>query len=474
MEKSSYEYIIIGAGSTGLPAADFAAQLDAKVLLVEADRIGGDCTWTGCVPSKALLYCASVIREFTIGQDQGWVSGEFDVDFSAIQTYVRNVSNKIAATETPEILKKVGIDVIFGPAKFVTRHTIELNDEIYHGKKFLICTGATPNIPPIEGIQNVPYHTYRTIYDIDQLPNHLIIVGGGPTSCEMGQVFRTFGSQVTIIEEMVHILPKDDPDAGKLLTDVFQKEGIEVLLGNRVEKLVFSDKNDEITAVTKNHTVRGDALLMAVGRKPNVSNLNLDTIGVSLNEHGGIRVNNQLKTSQNNIYAAGDCLGGFQFTHLGGYQGVMATRNALLPFSTKGTPKYIPWTTFTHPAVAHVGITRIEDYHNPNDVKTCYWPLEKVDRAITENKTNGFIKIFHKKNGTILGVTIVAPQAGEMLHEWIFAIEQGKKMGDISNFIHVYPTYSIGNMRAAYADLMNHLLSGLTGKVIIKTSQLLR
>ena len=466
MLDTNYDFIIIGAGSTGLTAASMAAQIGVKVILVEGKRIGGDCTWTGCIPSKSLLYSASVIQEFNAGKEQGWFTGELDINFPEIKNFVRKAIDDIATTETPDILREEGIDVVLGKAKFISQNKIEVNGEIYTGKKFLIATGAKPIIPLIEGVNKVPFHTYETIFDIEPLPSHLIIIGGGPISCEMGQAFRTFGSKVSIIQEKDRLLRKDDPDASNLLAEVFRQEGIELFFNQHVEKILYSDQTEVIEVLTKNTKISGDALLLAVDRKPNIDSLNLDAIGVNINEQGGIIVDKNLTTSQNNIYAAGDCIGGLQFTHLGGYQGFIATRNALFPGNMTGLPENVPWTTFTHPAVAHVGLSNLDDYKKPEEVETCFWPLTKVDRAVTESKTKGFIKIFYKKDGTILGVTIVAPHAGEMIHEWIFAMDQGRKIGDIAETIHVYPTYSIGSMRAAATIRTNQVLSGISGKLI--------
>ncbi len=470
MEDTFFDFIIIGAGSTGLTAADFAAKLETKVLLVEANKIGGECTWTGCIPSKALLHCSSVIKDFTAGQKFGWVTGKVDVDFSAIKSFVQRAINDIAITETPEILRKEGIDVKLGKAQFKSPITIEVNGGKVSGKKILICTGAKPIIPPIEGLENVPFHTYETIFDIENLPAHLMIIGDGPISCEIGQAFQTFGSKVTIIEELDRLIPNDDPDASKLLAEILREDGIDLHFGNRVNKLSYSDQSREITVSTKKTNITGDTLLVVVGREPNVKDLNLEAANISLNEQGGISVNKNLRTSQKNIFAAGDCIGGLQFTHLGGYQGFMAARNALLPGNTLGMPKYVPWTTFTNPEVAHVGISSPQEYKTPEKVETCIWPLSKVDRAVTDSKTKGFLKFYYKKNGTILGVTIVAPHAGDMIQEWIFTMIHGKKLGDIANTIHVYPTYSIGSMRVATSVRMNQAFSGISGKFLKKFS----
>lgn len=475
MSEKNFDFIVLGAGAAGLSAVDFACRLDVKVLLIEKEKIGGDCTWTGCIPSKSLLHCAHTYQNVINEVERGLFSGKINVNFSDVKDYVQNRINIIATTESPDILRKEGIKVIFGEARFISRNQIEVNGEIYTGKYFLVCTGAKPIIPPIKGLENVPYFTYENIFDINDLPEHLIIIGGGPIGCEMAQAFRRLGSNVTIIEGLSHLLPRDDLEASELIEEIFQKEGIEIIHNDLVTKVSPIEKTEEVMVLTEKYLkIIGTHILVAVGRKPNTNRLQLDRAGVELNPNMGIIVNKSLRTSQKHIYAAGDCVGGLQFTHLAGFQGVIATRNALLPGNAKGIPNTVPWTTFTQPEVAHVGISDPKQYKNPNEVVTCVWPLIKVDRAITDSQTDGFIKIFHTKDGDILGVTIVAPRAGELITEWVIAMDNSIKLGAISSSLHVYPTYSLAAMQVAAAIRLNQFLSGTIGKLIVSVSRFFR
>jgi pyruvate/2-oxoglutarate dehydrogenase complex dihydrolipoamide dehydrogenase (E3) component len=475
MSKDKYDFIIIGAGSAGLSAAEFASKLGIKVLLVEANKIGGDCTWTGCVPSKALLHCANQFHEAQEGIAQKYISGEIQVNFSEIMEYVRSKINIIAESESPDVLREEGIDVLIGEAQFSSSTQIKVNYETYTGKRILISTGAKPSIPPINGINQIPYLTYETIFNLEELPTHLLVIGGGPIGCEMAQAFRRFGSEVTIVEGMSHLLPRDDPEVCKVIEEQFQEEGIKIISKDLVIRVKTDDSTNEINVQTRNGIeLRGSHLLVAVGRKSMNSKLNLQYANVQLDERGGIVVDNNLRTSNGNIYAAGDCLGGLQFTHLAGFQGFVAARNALLPGSTTGLPKNIPWTTFTQPEVAHVGLRQKREFIKPEEVMTCFWPLNKSDRAIIDSKTRGFVKVLNKKSGEILGVSIVAPNAGEMIHEWILAIDKGIKIDSVASSIHVYPTYSISHQQLAGAIKINQYLKSTTGKIVNEVSRFFR
>jgi pyruvate/2-oxoglutarate dehydrogenase complex dihydrolipoamide dehydrogenase (E3) component len=475
LPSNEYDFIIIGSGAAGLTAAEFASKIGIKVLLVEAERVGGDCTWTGCIPSKSLIHCASIVKKVKEGKQMGLFASELDVNFIGVKKYVKNTIETIADTESPDVLRKEGIDVILGKAKFVSEREIEVNDITYSGKKFLVATGAKPFMPPVEGLDEIPFLTYETIFDIEKLPDHLIVMGGGPIGCELAQAFRRLGSKVTVMEGMDRLLPRDDPEASRILTEAFKQEKIEIFIEEKVVKVLKSENNGEITVITANGVeVRGSDLLVVVGRKPNLEGLDLEIIGVELDDKGNMVIDKNLRTSRGHVYAAGDCTGGLQFTHLAGYQGFVATRNAFLPGSSEGVVNHVPWTTFTDPEVAHVGLSNVQDHEQPSEVMICFWPLDKVDRAITDGNTRGFIKIFYKKNGEILGVTVVAPRAGEMIQEWVMAMKMGIKIGDVANVIHVYPTYSTGAQQAAYMIRVNELLQGMTGKMIKKLARFMR
>ena len=468
-----YDLVIVGGGSAGLMAASLAVQFDARVALVERDRIGGDCTWTGCVPSKTLRKAAKVAHAMRTAERYGLVPAEPEVDLGAVMNHVRSVVDEIYQEESPQALRADGIDVYLGGARFLDPHTLVAGKDTITARNVIITTGAHPYIPPIQGLESVDYVTYETIWELDTLPRHLLVAGAGPVGSELAQAFRRLGSSVTLIASGDRILPRDDPAASRVLEDVFRSESIQVVPNARVE-LVWQDEAGRIHVGAGGNGLEGDALLIAAGRRPNVDGLDLEKAGVDYSS-SGIQVDDHLRTSQRHIYAAGDCTGGYQFTHYAGWQAAMAARNALLPGASKGCGRSVPWTTFTDPEVAHAGLTESQAREQfGNAVKTCDWPMAQVDRARTEGDTDGFIKLVHLQNGTLLGATIVAAQAGEMIHEWIVALDRGIKVDDLSNILHVYPTYSIAGMQASAAIRVERLLNGTTGRVVRGLARLTR
>ena len=463
MDKK-YDLAIIGAGSAGLVAADFAVKLGVSVALLEKDRVGGDCTWSGCVPSKALLKIAKVSHQMHIAERYGLTSANTPVNLKEVMAHVKSVVDDIYQDESPGVLQAKGINVHMGDVHFVDTSTITVGDVQLSARRILICTGASPFIPTIDGLDSIDYLTYQNVWDLEELPGHLMIIGAGPIGCEMAQAFCRLGSKLTLVEAGDRLLPRDDPAASQALTVVLEAEGVEIRLNSSVHRAWKDD--DDIHLSTSRGELAGDTLLVAVGRRPNVDKLSLENANVSYTTNG-IEVNKNLRTSQKHIYAAGDCTGGHQFTHYAGWQAVMAVRNALLPLASKGVLEHVPWTTFTDPEVAHAGYTEKEAREKyGDDIQTYDWPMSKVDRAHTEGDTTGFIKFICKKNGKLLGVTIVAAKAGEMINEWSLMLSRGLKYGDLSEAIHVYPTYSTANQMAATDIRISGLMSGLSGKII--------
>ena len=470
--NSSYDLLIIGGGSAGLTAAAFAVQLGARVALVEKHRIGGDCTWTGCVPSKTLLRAAKVAHEMRNADLHGLRPVEPVVDLKQVMDHVRAVVADVYQAETPEALRADGIEVFLGATKFVDPHTVTVGQDRLTARRVLLATGAHPVIPPVPGLENVDSWTYESLWDMEVLPEHLLVLGAGPIGCELAQAFRRLGARVTLVEADERILPRDEADASRVLADKFAGEGIDLRLGALVERAWQS--GDGIHIVASGDELEGDAILVATGRRPNVDDLELERAGIAYDPHG-IHVDNHLRTSQKHIYAAGDCIGGYQFTHYAGWQGFMAVRNALLPGASTGVIERVPWATFTDPEVAHVGLTEAQAKEKLGDgVLTCEWPMERVDRARTEGDTSGFIKLVHENDGTLLGTTIVCARAGEMIQEWTLALDRGLKIGDLAKSIHVYPTYSMAGMQAAAHIRVAQLLHGTSGKVVRGMARLMR
>ncbi len=470
--SKTYDLVIIGGGAAGLMAASFAVQLDASVALVEKHRIGGDCTWTGCVPSKALLRAAKAAQEMRTAARYGLTSVEPEVNLKAVMAHVRDVISGVYEEESPEALQDDGIDVFLGAAFFLDSNTIAVGDVTLTARRVLIATGAHPYIPPIRGLDEVDYLTSESLWELEEMPPRLLIVGAGPVGVEMAQAFQRLGSQVTLLTSRNRLLPRDDPEASRVLGEIFEAEGISIAYDARAE-LAWQDQAG-IHVGAGGRGLVGDALLMATGRRPNVEGMGLEEAGIIFSPDG-IQVDSQLRTSQRHIYAAGDAAGGYQFTHYASWQAAMAVRNALLPGTSQGVSELVPWTTFTDPEVAHVGLTeeQAREQHG-NDVRTCNWPMTRVDRARTDGDTAGFIKLVHRRNGTLLGATIVASRAGEMIHEWLVVLQQRIKIADLSNAIHVYPTYSVAGMQAASEIRINQFLNGTGGKVVRSLARLTR
>jgi pyruvate/2-oxoglutarate dehydrogenase complex dihydrolipoamide dehydrogenase (E3) component len=459
-----YDLIVVGAGSAGLSAAYFGVEVGLRVALIEREKVGGDCTWTGCVPSKSLIHAAEVAHHMRSADRVGIQGVEPEVDMKAVMDRVHRIIEEIYAEETPEAVREDGIDVYLGEAHFVNPHTIEVNDELLRGKKFILTTGARPLVPPIDGIKEVGHLDYKSVWEIDELPQRLIIVGGGPIGSELAQAFRRLGSEVKVVHSQGRILPRDEPEASEALMTVFRREGIELHLDRRAERVWRDEAGLHLRA--GDEELVGDALLLAVGRRPNVEALNLENAGVEYGKQG-ITVDKNLRTAARHIYAAGDCVPGLQFTHYADWRAFMATRNALLPGAFKGSTDYVPWTTFTDPEVAHVGMSEAEAREKYGDaVDVLIFPAHKIDRARAEDDTDGFIKITYRKRRVLppkpLGVTIVARRAGEMIQEWTLVLATGVSLTKITRAIHVYPTYVRGNVQSA-GQLLSGLMSGRLG-----------
>ena len=469
MPARDFDLVILGAGSGGLTAAGFAAQLGAKVALVEKYRIGGDCTWTGCVPSKALLKAAKVAHEVRTASRFGISTNQPVVEMANVRAYVRHAIEQVYQVETPEELYKRGIEVIQGAGRFIDPQTIQVGGQLVHGRAFLLTTGARPRIPCIEGLRDVPFLTYEQIFDNDRLPRSMIVIGGGPIGMEMAQAHQRLGSDVIVAAD--RLLPKDEPEAREVMRRVFEREGARFLWG-RAKSVRKQD--GEIVVASDGEEARGDLLLIASGRQPAVAGLDLEKAGVAYSEKG-IPVDAHLRTNVKHIYAAGDVTGGYQFTHFAGWQAFQATRNALLPGSSPGITDLVPWVTFTDPEVAHVGLTEEQAKLRFGESVTVYrWEMTHTDRAICEDDRDGFIKLITTRDGSLLGATVVNARAGETITEFIVAMKHGLKVSDLAGAIHAYPTYSTPVQQLAAEMATEHTLAGVPGKIIRGISKIIR
>ncbi len=463
---TDYDLIVIGGGSAGLTAAEFGAKIGAKTLLVEASRIGGDCTWTGCVPSKSMVNYSSKVENLRILKEMNLIKDSEELDYNSVYEYIQDRIKTIYNEESPEALRKKGIEVLIGEAKFISDSKIKVNDKEIIAKRFIITTGSSPKIPidEIEGLGKITFYTSGTIFDLKKLPEHLVIIGGGPISCELGQSFQRLGSKVTIITTNKRLLPKNDPEASELILQTFKQQGIETIF---CEKIVKAEQKSELIEVITEDgkTISGSHLLVAIGRKPSLSRLNLEAASVTLKE-GFIDVNKYLRTKNKRIYAAGECISSYQFTHVAGFLGYIAVRNALLPFSSSAKLPLIAWTTFTSPEIAFAGVEGLFERLNAKKYSEVNFNLDKVDRAITDSDTAGFVKIYLNKRQRIVGSLVVGSRAGEIIHELILAIKNKEKVSTIANLMHIYPTYSMIVQQAAIKKTEESLLEGFIGKLI--------
>lgn len=461
--KYTHDIIIIGGGSAGLTGARFAARLGARIALVEKHRIGGDCTWTGCVPSKALLRAGKAAHEVRKAVRFGIEVGESTVDMAKVKAHVMDAVHGVYEGETPEKLAADGIDVVLAPASFTDSHTIRAAAKTFSAPKFVICTGAKPSIPPIAGLSGVQYLTHETIFDNDQLPGHLLVIGAGPIGLELAFAYRRLGAKVSVLA--AEMLPLEDPEVHDFIADMMAMEGVHILLGPIDE---VSQAGKEYIVRCPGGEARGDMLLVATGRRPNVEGLNMEAAGVQFCVRTGIDVDAYLRTNVNHIYAAGDVLGGLQFTHLAGWQCFQAVRNALLPGRSVGTPGVLPRVTFLDPEVASAGLLEDEARtRHGADIRVHRWDMAKSDRAIADGKPQGFIKVVARANGTILGVTIVAARAGEMLAEFVLAMENGLGLSEISTAVHAYPTWTTSVQQVASEEAMDRFLASRMGRLAL-------
>lgn len=452
----TYDVIVIGGGAAGLTSSGIAANFGAKTMMIERHRLGGDCTWTGCVPSKAILKAAKVAHYMREAATYGIVEQPLEVDFAKVIGRVRHIREEVYEdADSPKIYENMGIDVRTGQASFVDPHTIELThdgkSERFTARYIVIAAGASAFVPPIEGLKDVPYLTNESLFEINELPKRLAIVGGGPIGTEMCQAFARLGSQVTVIDRGPVIMSKDDPELAGMLQQHLQGEGVRYVMNAAVKRVFRQNGAIAIEAESGGGltTIEADALLLATGRAANVAGLNLEAAGVAYTKRG-IDVNESGRTNVGHIYAIGDIAGRYQFTHMSEHMAKVAMTRALLKVPMKIDMKHVPWVTFTEPELGHVGATQEDLKKRGVSYEEYRFPYTKVDRAVTEGETTGLIKVYAKAfNGKILGVDILGASAGELIGEYAVAMRNGVSLRQIADTIHPYPTYALGARRAA-------------------------
>lgn len=467
--KYDYDLLVIGGGAAGLTAAGMGANFAAKTLMVEADKLGGDCTWYGCVPSKTLLHAAKVAHTISEAKKFGHETSK-QINFSSVLEHVRRIRKEVyQKADDPDIYRKMGVDIEFGRASFKDAHTVYIKGN--EGKKevssryIIIATGSMAMVPPIPGLDSLTHYTNETIFELTDQPINLAILGAGPIGIEMAQAFQRLGTRVTVFDKRPRILSNDDEELAGMLHKHLKADGVQFRLSTSVKQIVKTDDGGihvetEVKGQEKNWT--GDTLLIATGRSPNHKNLDLDNAGIHYTKKG-VTVDDRCRTNISHIYAVGDVTGRYQFTHMSEHMAKVATTNALLKIPTKTDAKHVPWSTYTDPELAHVGATEKQLKEQRISYEVYRFPYDKVDRALTDGATNGLIKVFAKKlTGKILGATIYGKQAGDLIGEYALAMRNGVTLRNIADTIHPYPTYGLGVRRAADQWYIKNQSTGMT------------
>ncbi|MHC4131760.1 MAG: FAD-dependent oxidoreductase [Planctomycetota bacterium] len=471
-----YDVIVIGAGSAGLVACKLASGLGKKTALIEKNKIGGDCTWYGCIPSKTLIKAANIAHDISRLNEFGiQSSSKIKLDCTNVMAHVRAVVEADAAAHPVDSYEKEGINVLFGAAKFINEHQIEIDGKKRTAKKFIICSGSRPTVPSIEGLDKVSYLTNETIFDLEKLPKSMLTLGAGPIGIELSAALNRLGVEVRVLLRSGQILKKDDKELVDRLFQILQDEGLKILTETKTKSFVAENGNviAHIEDKDGDHRIEAESLLIAIGRTPNIDNLALENAGVEFDKTG-IKVDEHLRTTAKNIYAAGDVVPPYLFTHMAEYEAVVATTNACLPLSIKKTNyENALWCTYTDPELAHAGLTEEQAREKYGDnIRIYRWEHKDVDRAKTDLAKKGISKFICSKKGKLIGIHILGHGAGEIMHEAQLAKSLGLPFSKIASVIHAYPSYSDAVRQPAkrcYMDMLNDnffikLIKSLTAK----------
>jgi pyruvate/2-oxoglutarate dehydrogenase complex dihydrolipoamide dehydrogenase (E3) component len=465
-KMAKYDMTIIGGGSGGLTAARVATALGANVLLIDKERLGGDCLTYGCVPSKSMIHVARVVHQAKESAKLGLMPASLGVDMAKVSAYIQGVIGRVAEGEK---VYTEGVTVKFGQVSFKSATELVLNGEVFTSRNTLIATGSRPAVPKVDGLEEVGYLTNEGAFDLMHLPASLIIVGGGPVGVELSQAFERLGSKVTIIQGPERILPREDPEVSDTVARVLTGEGIEIVTGARFVKASRNGNKKVVTAKRGNELLNfeADEILLALGRQPNVEGLNLEAASVKY-DNKGIKVDDNLQTTTSNILAIGDVVGGYLFTHVAAYQSGVAVRNALVPVGKKKVDyRVVPWCTFTDPEAARVGLTPDEAEKQHKQIRIVKFPWSDIDRAQTEGETVGFIKlVLAGKKDEIVGAHMVGARAGEMLGEMALAMQHSLTLNDIFNTIHAYPTMNTGLQQTVFEAYLEGTSAANNRKIV--------
>jgi len=460
--RGSYDLVLIGGGTGGLVAAMIAAAVGAKTVLIERERTGGDCLWTGCVPSKSLLAAADLAHRIRHADAVGLTPTEPAVDFAQVMAHVRGAREQIAPHDSPERLRAAGVEVIEDTATFLAPGRIGVGDRELRFRRAIIATGSRPTMPPVACLEKTNPLTNETVWDLDRLPARLAILGGGPIGCELGQAFARLGSHVTIVEMAPRLLVKEEPEAGEVVAAHLRSDGVKLLLSTRAEAVQNTDGHGGGELLCDHDgtwiVVTFDRILVAAGRAPETDGLDLDKVGVQADARGAVVVDDTLRTTARGIYAVGDVTGALPFTHVAAYHARIAVVNALFPTRRKVDYRAVPWVTFTDPEVGRVGLTEHDARQRWGDRTTvASFGYAELDRAITAGQPYGFAKLIGDPKRRLVGATVAAPAGGETIAELAAWVSSRAPIDRISQTVHAYPTLSEGPARAADEHLRRRL-----------------
>jgi pyruvate/2-oxoglutarate dehydrogenase complex dihydrolipoamide dehydrogenase (E3) component len=459
---TAFDIGVIGAGSAGLSLAAGASQLGLKVALFEAHEMGGDCLNYGCVPSKALIataHAAHAVRQ--AGRFGVTTPGGFVVDYAKVRAHVKATIAAIAPHDSQERFEGLGVTVIREAAKFVGPRAVEAGGARYDARKWAIATGSRAAIPPIPGLAELAPLTNETVFELARAPSHLAVIGGGPIGCELAQAHARLGTRVTLLEAAPAILLKEDPEAAAIVRDALIRDGVALregvkIAGAQAPATLVLDTGERIEA---------SHILVAAGRRPNIENLGLDAAGVAFDAKG-ITVDARLRSTNKDILALGDCAGGLQFTHVAGWHAGIAIRNLCFKIPAKADPRAIPRVTFTDPEIAHAGLTEAEAKASGIETRVARWSLRENDRAQADATTEGMAKIVAGAKGRVLGATLVAPRAGEIIGAWTIAVEKRLSLASMAGTVVAYPTLAEIGKRAAGSSFAEKLFAPRTKALV--------
>lgn len=461
---SAWDLLVVGGGTAGIVAAKTAAGFGATVLMVEKDRTGGDCLWTGCVPSKALLAAAHAAESARSASQFGIDVERVNVDFARVLHHVAESISTIEPLDSPAAMRTAGIQVIRASVRMTGKDSADIDGQTVRFRQAVIATGSSPTQPNIPGLSDADPLTSDTIWSLTQLPERLLVVGGGSIGCELGQAFARLGSKVTIVEAAPRLLPAEDPDAARLVFDALSVDGVDIRTGVSLNRFDIQAGQHHAELGDSTH-VQFDRVLVATGRRPRTDNLGLTASAVDLDEKGYVRVDSRLRTTNRRIWAAGDVTGHPQFTHTAGVHGSLAAANAILGLRRKVDLATIPRVTYTQPEVASFGVGSSGVRDSDLSVKTI--SHDDVDRAVTEQQGHGFSRLVLDHRGRIVGATLVGPRAGESLAEAVLAARHGLRARDLAGTMHAYPTYADGLWKASVARVQDDLGGRFVSRLIM-------